>query len=53
MAYDSKTQSRPVVSKTHHELLKRKAKKYGRTQQVALETAIEQYQEADYKRKGK
>lgn len=45
MAYDHKTQSRPVISKTHHELLRQKAKRFKRTQQKALETAIEQYQE--------
>lgn len=56
MAYDSKTQSRPVISKGHHELLRKKAKKFKRTQQAALERAIEVYEEpvlADYNKRKK
>lgn len=45
MAFDPITQSRPVVSKKHHAILRKKAKKFGRTLQTTLERAIEKYDE--------
>ena len=49
MAYDLETQSRPVISKAHHDQLRQLAKRQRRTLQATLELLIEQAYKAEKK----